>query len=131
MGQIQNAPASLLCTTKTLSATKCKRGEGRFLCNLDKAADWSVSNPFFRAVPEYCWLSRLVSGMALNQGPSVSQIPITLPTTRRRPKAVPEYCWLSRLVSGMAPDQAPSVLPMALPTVLGDTLIFEGANFHF
>ena len=31
-----------------------------------------------KAVPEYCWLSRLVPGMALNQGPSVS--PIGRPT---------------------------------------------------
>ena len=43
-------------------------------------------------------------------------------------RAVPEYCWLSRLVSGMAPNQGPSVFPIALPTVLGDTLKFERAT---
>ena len=42
--------------------------------------------------------------------------------TWRRPKALPEYCWFSRLVSGMASNQGPLVFPIALPTVLGDSL---------
>ena len=42
------------------------------------ACDSDDSQKLSRAVPEYCWLSRLVSGMAPNQGPSV--LPITLKT---------------------------------------------------
>ena len=38
----------------------------------------TVLGDALRAVPEYCWLSRLVSGMGPNRGPSV--FPIALPT---------------------------------------------------
>ena len=54
-----------------------------------------------RAVHEYCWLCRLVFGMAQEKRPI--GFPNRSPNrTRRRPKAVPEYCWLSRLVSRKA-----------------------------
>ena len=78
-----------------------------------------------KAVPEYCWLSRLVSRMAQDKGPSV--FPMALQTGLGEAKAVLKYCWLSRLVCRMARIEGTSVFPIALQTVLGDALI-KGAR---
>ena len=42
------------------------------------AQSQSLAISAFRAVPEYCWISRLVSGMVQKRGPSV--FPLALPT---------------------------------------------------